>query len=187
MAAVVLASPIQRQRLWLRSLLVANRFRGGDHDLRMSNGATEVFVVVLMFAVSALARRSWDFRFAAFVAAQDQNIRGRGCVGFRMEDIDWGATRASQAENRSFVLQTVDLALSRYRWDELGYDPPLVGDHLRRFRAIVEAFDPLTAVPEQGAFPEAGDVVAAFCPQHRVLSPLPWYEACVLCTVDQPI
>ena len=123
---------------------MANTIRGGDQVLRMSNTSTEVFIEVLMLAMSSLARRSWELRFAAFLAGRDQDIRGRGLVGFRLEDLDWGATPASQAENRDFVLRAVDLALTRYRWDELSYDPPLVGDHLRRFRSMVEAFDPST-------------------------------------------
>ena len=55
--------------------------------------------------------------------------------------------------NKDFVLRTVDLALSRHRWDELGYDPPFAQDYLRRFRRMVEGFDPSTAVPRSRGFP----------------------------------
>jgi hypothetical protein len=45
---------------------------GVDVDVDMSNGGTEVFVEVMMLAVSGLARREWDFRFAARIAGMDQ-------------------------------------------------------------------------------------------------------------------
>ncbi|MFC7642377.1 hypothetical protein ACFQX6_16530 [Streptosporangium lutulentum] len=103
---------------------MANRFRGGGSYLYMSNGGTEVFVEVLTLAVSALASREWEFRFAALIAEQDQTAFGRGVVGFDLEDLDWGDAPAEHTTNKGFVVEVVDLALSRHRWDELGYDPP---------------------------------------------------------------
>ncbi|MFE7840466.1 hypothetical protein ACFU53_31760 [Streptomyces sp. NPDC057474] len=44
---------------------MSNIFSGGSHDLDLSNGATAVFIDVLMLAVSDLASEDWDFRFAA--------------------------------------------------------------------------------------------------------------------------
>ncbi|WP_204358843.1 hypothetical protein [Streptosporangium sp. 'caverna'] len=163
---------------------MGNTFGGGDGRLYMSNGSTEVFVEVLMLAVSASASREWEFRFAALIAAQDQDIFGRGTVGFDLKDLDWGDTPAEHAMNKDFVLGTVDLALSRHRWDELGYDPPFAQDYLRRFRRMVEAFDLSTAVPRSRGFPATEDVVAVSCVRHRVLSPLSYYKACVFCGRD---
>lgn len=157
----------------------------GDGDLYMSNGGTKVFVEVLMLAVSASASREWEFRFAALIAAQDQAVFGRGAVGFDLEDLDRGDTSAEHARNKDFVLDTVDLALGRRRWDELGYDPPFARDYLRRFRRLVEGFDPSTAVPRSRGFPATEDVVAVSCARHRVLSPLSYYKACVFCGRDQ--
>lgn len=160
---------------------MGNRFGG---DLYMSNGGTEVFVEVLMLAVSALASREWELRFAALVAAQDQAISGRGTVGFNLEDLDWGDVPTEHAMNKNFVLDTVDLALSHHRWDELGYDPPFAQNFLRRFRQMVEAFDPSTAVLDSRRFPPLEDVVAVSCVRHRVLSPLSYYPECVFCGRD---
>lgn len=150
----------------------------------MSNGGTEVFVEVLTLAVSALASREWEFRFAALIAEQDQTAFGRGVVGFDLEDLDWGDAPAEHTTNKGFVVEVVDLALSRHRWDELGYDPPFVQDSLRRFRQMVKAFDPSTAVPEPRRFPVPEEVVAVSCVRHRVLSPLSYYRGCVFCGDD---
>lgn len=46
---------------------MSNIFSGGSHDLDLSNGATAVFIDVLMLAVSDLASEDWDFRFAALL------------------------------------------------------------------------------------------------------------------------
>jgi hypothetical protein len=154
---------------------VGNTFSGGDRDLYMSSGGTDIFVEVMMLAVSALASREWDLRFAALIALQDQNVMGRGVVGFRLEGLDWGDKAAEQVVNKSFVLDAVDLALGHHRWDDLGYDPPFAQDHLRRFRQMVEMFDPSTAVADPRESPSLDGLVADCCVRHRVLSPLPWY------------
>ncbi|OEJ56709.1 hypothetical protein BGM19_00175 [Streptomyces agglomeratus] len=70
-----------------------NVFDGGDgQHLEMTNGGTAVFVDVLMLAVSTLAHEPWDFRFAALLTLQDQNVMGRGVVGFDLAELDWGGT-----------------------------------------------------------------------------------------------
>jgi hypothetical protein len=163
---------------------MGNTISGGGRDLYMSNGGTEVFVEVLMLAVSALACREWDFRFAGLIARRDQVVFGLGAVGFDLEEIDWGVPPAEHAVNKEFVLSTVDLALSRHRWDELGYDPPFAEGYLRDFRQMVEAFDPSTAVPDPRIFPATEDVTPFSCARHRVLVPLLAYPACVFCGRD---
>ncbi|MGW2253042.1 hypothetical protein ACWCXH_22990 [Kitasatospora sp. NPDC001660] len=150
-----------------------NVFRGGGHELDLTNGATEVLVEVLMLAVTALARRDWEYGFAADLARQDQSLMGRGTVGLRLEDLDWGA---EPERNRAFALAVVDLALTRHRWDELGYEPPYVEGHLRALRLMVEDTRPQPVPPA-----DRTEVAAATCVRHRVLVPLAWYPACVLC------
>lgn len=115
---------------------------GGGMDLGLSNGGTAVFIDALMPAVSDLVDEPWDYRFAALLALQDQNVVGRGCVGFALADIDWGATPAQCAHAKDFVLRTTDLALTRHRWEELDHEAPYAERHLRRFRDMVEAYEP---------------------------------------------
>ncbi|RKT88460.1 hypothetical protein SAMN05421805_1011480 [Saccharopolyspora antimicrobica] len=160
---------------------MGNSISSGDRDIYMSNGGTEVFAEVMALAVAATAERRWDFRFAAAIAKLDQNVMGRGAVGFGLEDVDWGDTAEEQEANRRFVLRTVNLALSRHRWDELGYDPPFAAGFLRDFREMVLEFDMTTPARFPGDFPDYPEVLPASCVEHRVLSPLEWYRACVFC------
>lgn len=154
---------------------------GGD-GLSLSNGGTDVFLDVLTLAVSDLARDPWDFRFAALLTLQDQHVMGRGAVGFDLEEIDWGATPAERARAKGFVVRAVGLALRRHRWDELGYEPPFAEGYLRRFRAMVEAFDPAEAVRGHGGvFPGPDGAAVASCVPHRVLSALPYWDGCRFC------
>ncbi|KIZ15797.1 hypothetical protein [Streptomyces natalensis] len=160
---------------------MGNVFHGGTRSLSMSNGGTSVFVEVLMLAVTDLAGRPWDYRFATLLTLQDQSIMGRGAVGFDLEDIDWGRSRQQQAEAKDFVLRVIDLALRRHRWDELRYDPPFAQDYLHEFRDMVDAFDPAIAERHSGTFPSADEAASASCVRHRVLSSLPHWEGCVFC------
>ncbi|MFC7327265.1 hypothetical protein [Marinactinospora rubrisoli] len=163
---------------------MGNVIRGGAEELHLSNGGTEVLVEVLMLAASTLAAREWEFRFAALLALQDQHVMGRGAVGFDLADIDWGGHPAERTGNRDAVLRVADLALARHRWDELGYDPPRTPEYLRRFRSMVAKFDLATPVNDPPEFPRPGDVLLAGCPRHRLLTPLPWYPACVRCGAE---
>jgi hypothetical protein len=156
-----------------------NRFGGPGAGLELTNGGTEVFVEVMMLAVSALAREQREYRFAALMAAQDQNMMGRGFAGFDLDEVAWGATADEQAQVRRFILDTVDLAASGHRWVELGYEPPYAQDYLRRFRGMVEAFAPL---PDRTPAVEPHDLALATCVRHRVLALAEWGGNCVFCT-----
>ncbi|MFD3514786.1 hypothetical protein [Streptomyces sp. NPDC058657] len=158
-----------------------NVFGGSGQCLELSNGGTEVFIDVLMLAVSELADGEWDYRFAALLALQDQNVMGRGAVGFDLEDIAWGASAAERARAKDFVLRTVALALNRHRWDELGEDLPFARDHLLRFHSMVESFLPTGSAPLGDGFPSPEERAVASCARHRVLSAWPHWEGCFLC------
>ncbi|MCN9240392.1 hypothetical protein NGF19_06210 [Streptomyces sp. RY43-2] len=162
-----------------------NRFGGPGGDLDLPNGGTEVFVEVMMFAVSALAQEPWEYRFAALMAAQDQNMVGRGCVGFDLDEVAWGSTAEERAAVRDFVLRVVDLAAREYRWDELGYEPPYAKGYLGRFRTMVEEFAPVrdgSGPACTTVFPGHDDDALAMCVRHRVLALAEWGGCCVFCT-----
>jgi len=161
-----------------------NIFCGAGHELELSNGGTKVFVEVLMLAASDLVQEPWDYRFAGLLTQQDQNVMGRGMVGFELEEIDWGHDDAQQTRAKEFVLRVVDLALQRHRWDELGYDPPFAQRYLQRFKSMVEAFSPTMATPDPGfpGFPGPDDAAMASCARHRVLDALPHWSGCIFCT-----
>ncbi|GAA2102576.1 hypothetical protein GCM10009801_76740 [Streptomyces albiaxialis] len=162
---------------------MGNAFGAGERRLYLSNGGTDVFVDVLVLAVSALAEEPWDLRFAALLTWQDQDLMGRGNVGFDLEEIDWGATGRERAGAKDFVLRATALALRRHRWDELGYDPPFAEGCLREFAAMVASFDPhrAPAPADEDRFPGPGEGAVASCVRHRLLSRLPYRDGCVLC------
>ncbi|TRV80058.1 hypothetical protein FKN01_07575 [Streptomyces sp. 130] len=155
---------------------------GGGRHLSLTNGGTAVFVDVLTFAVSSLARAPWDFRFAALLSLQNQNVMGRGMVGFDLEELDWGDSPQEAAAAKDFLLRVLDLALTHHRWDELTYEPPRVEGYLRTYRAMAEAFDPATARPGRRVLPGPQEAARASCVRHRVLNGLPFWEECVFCT-----
>ncbi|MFJ7494903.1 hypothetical protein ACIQZB_27575 [Streptomyces sp. NPDC097727] len=163
---------------------MGNVFHGAGRSLSMSNGSTDVFVDVLMLAVSDLAESAWEHRFATLLTLQDQNVIGRGVVGFDLEDVDWGRSPHEQAAAKDFVLRVLDLALRKHRWDELDYEPPFAEGFLRQYREMVEAFDPADVERPSGGFPFPGPEEAAMasCVRHRVLCAPAHWEACVFCT-----
>ncbi|MGW2473925.1 hypothetical protein [Streptomyces sp. NPDC001665] len=160
-----------------------NEFEGGDGlHLSLTNGGTSVFVDVLTFAVSELAREPWDFRFAALLSLQNQNVMGRGMVGFDLGALDWGDSPQKAVAAKDFLLRVLDLALAHHRWDELTYEPPYVEGYLRTYRAMVEDFAPATAVAVKSVLPGPQEAARASCVRHRVLNGLPFWEECVFCT-----
>ncbi|MFI9046080.1 hypothetical protein [Streptomyces sp. NPDC053427] len=161
---------------------MGNVFGGGKQSLYLSNSGTEVFIDVLMLAVSDLASDEWDYRFAALLTLQDQNVMGRGAVGFELQDIAWGTTPRERAEAKGFVLRATALALSRHRWCELGYDPPFAQNYLCQFKAMVESFVPTDGAHLAGGFPTPEERAMASCSQHRILSALPHWNGCFRCT-----
>ncbi|MCM2415163.1 hypothetical protein [Streptomyces sp. RKAG290] len=159
---------------------MANVFGGGGRRLHLSNGGTEVFLDVLLLAVSELAERPWEHRFAALLTWHDQNAVGRGAVGFDLAEIDWGPSPQERAAAKGFVLRVLDLALRRHRWDELGYEPPFAADQLREYRAIVEAFEPVGTAPGH-SFPGPDEAADVCCVRHRVLFSQGSGTGCVFC------
>lgn len=160
---------------------MSNIFSGGSHDLDLSNGATAMFIDVLMLAVSDLASEDWDFRFAALLTLQDQNVMGRGAVGFDLAEFDWGATERERARAKDFVLRVTALAASGHRWRELDYRPTCVHEHLRRFTTLVDSFTPPAEGSTAQGFPGPDEAAMASCVRHRVLSALPLWNGCFLC------
>jgi hypothetical protein len=162
--------------------VVGNVFRGGELDLRLSNGATDVFLSVLQFALSDLADDPWQRALAQWVAWHDQNLVGGGTVGFGLEEVHWEP--AEFAAQKAFLLRVLDTALTRYRWDELCYDPPRADAYLHRYREVVAAFElPAGFWPATGyRWPGPGDE-EAFCPRHgvHVYPELGWCRVCEDC------
>jgi hypothetical protein len=119
----------------------------------MQNGATDVFISVLLLAGSDLAETMWEKGFVTWLAGHDQSIFGLGVVGFDIGEIAWDPDRF--AEQKAFVLAVIDTSLRRYRWEILDYDPPYVHLDLATFRILVEKFSPYQIMAMKPAVPLA--------------------------------
>ncbi|MEU9833574.1 hypothetical protein AB0D67_18810 [Streptosporangium sp. NPDC048047] len=160
---------------------MANGFGDGPRVLRLSNGATDAFLSVLQFALSDLAAGEWERALAQWIAWHDQNLAGRGCVGFDLKEIAWDP--AEFPRQKAFLLRAIDLAGTRHRWDELCYDPALAEPHLRAYRDIVERFELPARYGPSGTWSWPGaDDEETFCPAHGVhCSELGWCRVCDDC------
>ena len=70
---------------------MANLF-SNDHAgtyFALSNGATDVFISVLLLSGSDLAVSDWEKELIVWLAGTDQSVYGRGCVGFDVGEIAW--------------------------------------------------------------------------------------------------
>lgn len=132
---------------------MGNTFGAGHDQLYLSNGGTDVFVEVLLLAVSGLARCPWEYRFGGLVALQDQELMGRRAVGFDLAEVHWGRTAPHWDAAKQFVLRAIGPAGRRYRWELLGYEPPHALAYLRRFREVVTAFEPRRPSPPATSCP----------------------------------
>jgi hypothetical protein len=139
-------------------------------NLQMSNGGTTVFFSVLLLAGSDLASNDWEKTLMVWLAEKDQGVIGSGFVGFDLVQIKWGAD--SFPEQQAFLLKTIDLALSRHRWEVLGYEPgpdqnPWVLNYLPQFRALVAGFKPEYIEARDWDF-YVKEISFQKCPKHLV-------------------
>ncbi|MFG2196144.1 ATP-binding cassette domain-containing protein [Streptomyces sp. NPDC048639] len=88
-------------------------------------------------------------------------VMGRGAVGFDLQDLDWGD---EPDRAKAFILRTVELALCRHRWNELGYEPPFAETYLHQIKHMVSEFDPTPSSHHGGEiFPGPDEAAMASC------------------------
>jgi len=111
-----------------------NRFNKNNY-LRLSNGATDVLIDVLVLSGSSLAQTRWQKELIIFLSLNDQEIKGQGCVGFDISDLGW---EKDHFENqKKFLLKVIDSALKKKNWGKLNYKPTEEYiSYLRRFREM---------------------------------------------------
>jgi hypothetical protein len=73
-----------------------------------------------------------------WLAQRDQSVFGLGMVGFDIDDLAW--SQVGFAKQHTFVLQMIDGAANKQRWDVLDYDPPFVQANLHILRRLVEQY-----------------------------------------------
>jgi hypothetical protein len=128
---------------------VGNWFGVGDTpggpELGLSNGGTDVLFDVLTLAGCHLARTTWEQHLILMFATCHR--AGRGTSGFDLIDLPWTADWPAE---KAFFLAVLDLAAGRYRWDELGYDPPYAHGNVTHYRDMVAGFTPRPALSGEG-------------------------------------
>jgi hypothetical protein len=135
-------------------------------SLKLNNGGTSVLLSVLLLAGSDLAQSEWERELMTWFAGHDQAIFGLGVVGFDVHEIAW--TRAGLQEQKAFVLKMIELALTRHRWDALGYDPPYAHEYLATLRKLIEAVTRDSIRPDTNWQSQARPEVLAKCARHEV-------------------
>lgn len=58
-------------------------------SLRMTNTGTSVFIEILVLSGSHIAETDREKEFVIWLAQRDQNIIGRGTVGFDLDEMPW--------------------------------------------------------------------------------------------------
>lgn len=91
-----------------------------DESLPMSNGATDVFINVLLLSGSAMAQTESEKRLIAYLAEKDQKI-GMGTVGFDIVDMPWD--HATFEADKSFMLNVINGVRNKIGWEKLWYTP----------------------------------------------------------------
>jgi hypothetical protein len=150
----------------------------GGPALDLSNGGTDVLFDVLTLAGCHLARTTWEQHLILMFANRHRSDRGTS--GFNLAELPWTADWPAE---KSFFLAVLDLAAGRYRWDELGYDPPYAHDYVTRYRAMLAGFTPRAALSSDG--PDGADWSALpdpenlrLCEQHGLY--VGYYTGCRL-------
>ena len=97
----------------------------GDDDFKMSNGLTDVFIDYMLISGSELAKTDSEKRLTAFLAECDQNYRGRGTIGFHIDEMPWD--KESFDADKRFMLGAIkharELTYDEKIWDMLMYQP----------------------------------------------------------------
>jgi hypothetical protein len=157
---------------------VGDWFRGSPDGpgLKLSNGATSVFLDVLALPACELAETAFERGFALLLC--DSRI-GLGNDGFDLDELPWPAV-GWEAE-RDYLVRVVRLARERFRWELLGYEPTYVEVYLAEYERMVLEYRPPPQPVELPRLWDLEPVEAAFgrCPKHGLY--FGDYTDCRLC------
>jgi hypothetical protein len=157
---------------------VGDWFRGSavGPGLKLSNGATGVFLDVLALPACELAESPFERGFALLLC--DSRI-GLGNDGFDLDELPWSADWLAE---REYLLRVIGLARARFRWELLSYEPPHVDLYLAEYERLVREFRPSAEGVELPRMWDLEPVEAAFnrCPKHGLF--VGDYTDCRLCS-----
>jgi len=133
--------------------------------VRMNNGATDVVIALLVMSGSENARRLSEIELSVSLAAKDQSIYGRGCIGFDIRDLPWAIERTEFQKDKEFLLKVVRIASNGSYSDRLDYEPGL--------EFIRSCFEDLQLLLKELEYEDINDKTV-----DRKLMPQPPYRKC---------
>jgi len=120
----------------MSNTITNDRFNKNDY-LKLSNGATDVIIDVLVLSGSSLAQTRWQKELIIFLSLNDQEIKGQGCVGFDISNLGWEMDHFE--DQKKFLLKIIISALKKTNWKILNYEPveENIFSNLRRLKEMV--------------------------------------------------
>jgi hypothetical protein len=121
---------------------MANRISFYDNEgFKMSNGATSVFISVLVISGSLIAKTEREKELIIWLAEHDQSVRGVGTVGFSINDLPW--TKNGFKDEKSFLLEVIEASKLKTGWNILEYEPneEIIFRFLDNFYKMISGFN----------------------------------------------
>ncbi|BFH64798.1 hypothetical protein [Paenibacillus azoreducens] len=109
--------------------------------LRMTNQSTSVFIETLVISGSKIAATDREKEFIIWLAQKDQNVIGRGVVGFNIEEMPW--IEDDFPEMKSFMLECIRGVINKLQWELLNDEPneQWIKDTFEHFGTMIELFE----------------------------------------------
>lgn len=135
-----------------------------------------VLISTLVLSGSDLAVTGWQQACITWLAEHDQAVFGVGSVDFDIDDIAW--TAADFDQQQAFVLQVIDRAIEKHRWNVLGYDPPLTQAHLQTLKHLTQQYERSFIDADKDWLWKVTPDRFVKCPHHQVYQHV---QGCVIC------
>jgi len=133
--------------------------------VRMNNGVTDVVISLLVMSASEKADRLSEVELSVSLAAKDQSLYGRGCIGFDIRELPWATEKTEFQKDKEFLIKTVNTASKGSYSDRLNYEPGL--------EFISRCFQDLQSLLTELEYEDTSDKTV-----DRSLMPQPLYRKC---------
>ena len=100
---------------------MSNLINFREKTCQCSNGCTDVLLTVIGLSGSRLARTDDERNMMVWLMMKDQNIVGRGTVGFDITEMLW--EKEYFERQKQFMLRVLNGVKKRIGWETLSYEP----------------------------------------------------------------
>jgi len=156
---------------------ITNNYSDSDNSMKMSNGATSVFVSAIALSGSVLARSKEEIDLIVWLSGCDQNVLGSGTVGFDLSQLPWAKNEAKFNEQVEFIFRVVERINTKEDLGVLSYEPRFLIKNMADFSKLLREFRYQYIDFESELWPLEPDVFGKRCSKHRV------YMHCAGCVV----